>query len=406
MKGKGRPAGDPELERRLDAAFGSLRPRLGFQDQLWAQLRGRRSPLERLREWAAGLVAPAPALAAAAVLIVVVGALVVVLGHPFGGGAGGGTAFSRQAGEAALDRPVGSFGKLPVATLTPAAATPARVSQPGAPAGNAAAQAAAIPYYGPAELTWGGVVPSLQAFLPVYRYTEPLGQDADAFAAAHEARRTGSQAPLGVYSARGLTLRIKGSDRQAGREPLFIFTVSPAPGPGPTASDQAQSAAQQFLATHSLTPTWTNRVTVAVGAGGAVVSFQRYLEVPGASPAPQIDAAGQRAGLAVTLGGGQVAEAAGPLPLPLQRASYPTRSVDGLLRAALSQPAAGGSTLSSVPHVKLTNVQLVYIAVPAGSYGIFEPAFLFTGSFQSDGQTYEKRVLVVAIDDSELAPAG
>ncbi|HLQ62536.1 MAG TPA: hypothetical protein VK131_11790, partial [Candidatus Acidoferrales bacterium] len=222
-----------------------------------------------------------------------------------------------------------------------------------------------------------------------YRYTEPAAQDADAFIAAHRSR--------------GLTLRVKGSDRPAGREPLFLLTVIPVPSRGPTTPDQAQAAAQQFLATHSLTPTWSFHITVEAGSSASVVRYERFFDVPGSPGAPQIDSGGQRAGLEVSVSAGQVAEVAGPLPLQLQRASYPSRGADSLLRAALSQPAAGGSTLGAVPRVVLNRAQLVYVAVPAGGYGVYEPAFLFTGTFQFSGQAYEKRVLVVALDDSELS---
>jgi hypothetical protein len=51
--------------------------------------------------------------------------------------------------------------------------------------------------------------------------------------------------------------------------------------------------------------------------------------------------------------------------------------------------------------VQLTQAQLAYVLVPAGDHSFYEPAFLFTGSFQLNGQTMVKRVLVPAVDPSQ-----
>lgn len=86
-----------ELERRLDAAFATTRPRRGFEDELWAQLTRRRAWWRRLA-WPQPLRGPAPL---AGLALVVVAGLVVVVVAPFGAralhGTGGGTASTAAA---------------------------------------------------------------------------------------------------------------------------------------------------------------------------------------------------------------------------------------------------------------------------------------------------------------------
>src|ERR1700704_5701857 len=80
------------LQRQLDDAFQTTRPRPGFEDELWLRMQARRPVWQRFRDAAAGLIgslreAPAiPAAAVAIVLIVVVGAGIFTLSglHPGG----------------------------------------------------------------------------------------------------------------------------------------------------------------------------------------------------------------------------------------------------------------------------------------------------------------------------------
>jgi hypothetical protein len=51
----------------------------------------------------------------------------------------------------------------------------------------------------------------------------------------------------------------------------------------------------------------------------------------------------------------------------------------------------------------LTSAQLVYVLVWAGDHSFYEPAFLFSGTFNHNGTTYVKRVLVPAVDPSQLS---
>lgn len=119
-----------ELERRLDAAFATTRPRRGFEDELWAQLTRRRALWRRLA-WPHSLTRPAP-LAGLALVIVVGLALVVVA--PLGGrglhGTGGGTA-STAAGPAHPQSSAAEglrFGALPAPRAEGAAPSTAGIS--------------------------------------------------------------------------------------------------------------------------------------------------------------------------------------------------------------------------------------------------------------------------------------
>jgi hypothetical protein len=45
-------------------------------------------------------------------------------------------------------------------------------------------------------------------------------------------------------------------------------------------------------------------------------------------------------------------------------------------------------------------VQLVYALAVSGQQGFYEPAYLFSGTFEYGGHTYTKRVLVPLVDPS------
>jgi hypothetical protein len=50
--------------------------------------------------------------------------------------------------------------------------------------------------------------------------------------------------------------------------------------------------------------------------------------------------------------------------------------------------------------VQRTRAELVYVLAPAGAQSYYEPAYLFSGTFQMSGTTYVMRVLVPAIEPS------
>jgi hypothetical protein len=47
--------------------------------------------------------------------------------------------------------------------------------------------------------------------------------------------------------------------------------------------------------------------------------------------------------------------------------------------------------------VRLTSAELVYTLAWGGDHSFYEPAFLFSGTFTSNGTNYVKRVLVPAV---------
>jgi hypothetical protein len=50
--------------------------------------------------------------------------------------------------------------------------------------------------------------------------------------------------------------------------------------------------------------------------------------------------------------------------------------------------------------VDLRTVELVYALAVSNGQGFYEPAYLFSGTFSYNGQTYTKRVLVPLVDPS------
>jgi hypothetical protein len=95
------------LQRQLDDAFETTRPRVGFEDELWTRIQARRPASTRLRDAWLGLVqgirqAPAVPMGAVAVVLVValgVGVLTLSGFHLAGGGGAGGTSLSAGSGQ-------------------------------------------------------------------------------------------------------------------------------------------------------------------------------------------------------------------------------------------------------------------------------------------------------------------
>ena len=117
----------------------------------------------------------------------------------------------------------------------------------------------------------------------------------------------------------------------------------------------------------------------------------------------QVDQAGAHAGADVAVRPDRkVVRATVPLKLPLQSSAYPSRTAQGVAQDAVLVAPATSIALTPVPQVQLSHADLVYVAMQAGGYGYFEPAILFTGAFTLGGTQYEKRVLVPALDASNL----
>jgi len=126
------------LQRQLDDAFETTRPRAGFEDELWTKMQARRPAGTRLRDAWMGLIqgireVPAvPMAAVAAVLVVVLGASVLVYSGLGRGGGGASTANlnSRSGAQPASLSSPGAFGQLPSPRF---AATPKGASASGPP---------------------------------------------------------------------------------------------------------------------------------------------------------------------------------------------------------------------------------------------------------------------------------
>jgi len=393
------------LQRQLDDAFETTRPRPGFGDDLWLRMQSRRPFFSRIRDALGGLVqgireVPAVPLASvAAVLVVVIGVGIFSLSG-LGRGRGASTSSAplalNGAAGGAVPGPVGSFGRLPSPVFAPGGV------ERGAPSSQTAPEAGASAYAGPVTLTWAGQLTVTIGTAPVFRYREPSTDAADQFAsslgAALERRPAGF---LGLYTASDYTLTVRGTVQSPPQGPAYFILSAPSM-PGVTAAGaQPADIATLFLAEHSLAPQWPYTTIVDGAADQLKVHFLRQFDAPGYGLAYLVDAGGNRYGLEVDLNGDRPVLASGPLPVSIESAPYPIISGDQAVREALaSSPPPAAGTPPPVA-VQLTSAELVYTLVAAGDYSFYEPAFLFSGAFQVNGVQYEKRVLVPAVDLSQ-----
>lgn len=388
------------LQRQLDDAFETTRPRAGFEDELWTRMQAGRPAGSKLRDaWLGFLqgiraVPAVPTAAVAAVLVVIVGAGIVVmsgLGRTYTSSATSAPGGRYVSGADTAKTP-GAFGRLPTPALNkPSGAPAATAPQPSTSAGAT--------YSGPVTLTWTGKLELNVPSALVFRYHEPSTTTADQFAsslgAIAQARPAGH---LGSYNTTDFNLRVRGTLQSPAREPWFeLFPISTLPAI--EAAGGPADVAVVFLAEHSLVPSWPYTPAVLTTGDQSKVTLLRQVDVSGYGKAFFIDSSGERYGLEVTLKGNTALTAAGPLPLNLESASYPIISGDDAVRSALasSPPGAGGA---SAPTVALTEAELVYVLVVAGDHSFYEPAFLFSGKFTAEGRTYARRVLVPAVDPS------
>jgi len=379
------------LQRQLDDAFETTRPRRGYEDELWLKLQARRPFWSRLRDALAGFAGairelPAvPAATVAAVLIVAVGLGVLAVGGGLhlGGGNTYSTAVAPQAGDQSRQ------GRLPTPALHPGLVdTGVPGSSAYAPSvAGAPAQPPSNVYYGPATLTWTGTFTSRDVQAPVLTYTEPGLPAADQFAAALGASNSKQVRQvngfLGTYAGADFNVSIRGTVPELPREPYFILTPS-----APVTGD--------ILARYSLVPSWTELIV----EGSDRIIYQRAYRLPDGSFAAFVNWTGDPDGIEVDMVNGKSVQAFGQLPLPLTATSYRLISNDAAVTAAVSSAPAGTSVITPTPAVQLSSAQLVYALAVSGGQGYFEPAYLFSGSFQYNGQTYVKRVLVPLVDPS------
>lgn len=390
------------LQRQLDDAFETTRPRPGFDDELWLRMQSSRPASSRLRDALSGLVGgiravPTVPLAAAAAFLVI--ALLVGLVARFGAG-GGSTATSSFGGAARAPGQfyAGSFGKLPTPVFNGQKST--------APTGDNGQQSPIPAYSGPVQFTWSGkltlnIVPAA----PVYRYREPSPAMADQFATGLGAvLRDRPSGFLGTYTAADYTLQVRGTIGSPPSSPAyFIFaslTMPPTDAAGAGPADQANI----FLAQHSLVPQWSNTVEVDSSGDPIKVRYDRQFDVGGYGHAYLVDSNGNREGLEVDLSANRPVLAMGPLPVSLDSADYKVISGDDAVRSAVGTSSTGAAGAAPVPTVQLDKAEVVYVLASAGDYSFYEPAYLFSGTLKLKDQTLTERVLVPAVDPSQRNP--
>ena len=374
------------LQRQLDDAFETTRPRRGFEDELWLRIQARRPWWNRLRDAASAFAgsiweAPAVPLGVVAVLLIVV-VVVGVLSSALRPNVESPSSLSEGAGSR-YQGDQAYFGRLPSPQLHPGlvdhARSPAAAQGPSQPEFLGAADL----YFGPANLTWAGTFSSNTIAAPVYRYVEPSADQ--------------SKALLGpLASASGMTVSISSSAPELPREPVWTAVASGAAVP---AGSDPGVRANTFLAAHNLLPTWPDEVSVQAVGGQARVQFLRGFSLPDGGVAYLVNWNGERYGIEVDISGGRLV-ATGPLALGLDEASYRLISNEKAAQLAVSSAPASSAAIQPVPTIRLDRVELVYALAISGGQGYYEPAYLFSGSFQYSGHTFVKRVLVPLVDPS------
>jgi hypothetical protein len=235
--------------------------------------------------------------------------------------------------------------------------------------------------------------------LPVYRYRQPAAADLDSFAAQLGASRAGVAGTATIY--RSTDFRLDLLPASSSQEPRFVVSAVAFSTPGRRIPD-SRSVADAFLNAHpQLRPDWPSAVQAQPAAHGQTVLYQREFDLRGGQAA-QVDGSGSPAGLRIDVAGGSVTGAGGPLPLTLESSEYRSRPSQQAAADAVSAAPATASGPAQVPSFQLSKVSLVYMAAGSADYGYFVPAYLFTGTTTSGGQTLEKRVVVPALDPSQL----
>ena len=391
------------LQRQLDDAFASTRPRRAFEDELWSRMQARRPLGARLRDAFGSVVAgfrAAPAIplgTVAVLLVVVVGAGVLLSsGLKLGGQSG---ALSQSAPQAPDHLTLGAAGRLPTPALHPGLVDKATQAG-GTFSAQPAPSAPSNLYFGPATLRWTGQLPDeLPTEGPVYVYSEPGANLIEPFVVNLGASKQEPTAPgfLGTYSGPDLTVSVRGTVAELPREPYFVLTS--ANGAGATGSDPVDIA-MNFLSYYRIYPSWPGVTTVKQDGQLTRVVFARSFEFANTNP-NFVDWNGESSGMEVDLAGNQVRTVTGPIPVPLNSANYRLVSNTDAVRAALASSPASQQSIQPVPVVNLSHVDLVYALAVANGQGFYEPCYLFSGTFSYNGQTYTKRVLVPLVDPSQ-----
>ncbi|MDQ6713666.1 MAG: hypothetical protein M3Z28_10845 [Candidatus Dormibacteraeota bacterium] len=392
---------EEKVKAAFDAEFDRARPRPGLRGRVIANAVA--TPRVGRRGFSAWLTPPRLAIvgAAAAVLVVAgVGLRVATQGAPP-------IAKASPTPSASPSPALLAFGKLPPPGLHP---------PQGLGAGGGGAPTV-VPYFGPATMTWSGQLPKVPPSAPVYRFTVPTVADADAFAA-----RLGAtlQSPASVKEPdrtyrgpNGYQLRISFDDPVAG-EPTYRIIRQSSPSPNrPSTEAAAHAAADAELTKLGLMPAWNSTIQVSRLNPSSdqplifLVQYQRLIPLDGGAVAGEVDGNGDPSGIQVAVdSAGVVQEIIGALRQAEEPATYPLRAPSTVAEAAVTATPASSATLGPgpAPTVALTKATLVYATVSAGGVGYLEPAYLFTGTFDSGGYPYEKRVLVSALASRAIGP--
>src|SRR6266568_5717341 len=319
------------LQRQLDDAFETTRPRTGFEDELWSRMQSSRPARSRLRDALSGFlqgireVPAVPAGVVAVLLVVVIGVGTVALSG-LGRGGGGASSSTQGANLSAPDAGqlyAGNFGRVPTPVLN----------------NGAKSSTSAQPTTVPVQLTWTGKFDLAISTAPVFRYKEPSTNEADQFASALGAvLRTRPDGFLGSYQASDYTLKVRGTVQSPPSSPAyFIFaglTMEQVQAAGASQADLANI----FLAEHNLGPQWTYAVSVDQSADPVKVVYERQFEVPGYGPAYLVNSNGARYGLEVDLSNDRPVVVSGMLPMSLDGAYYNLASPAEAIQPALNPP--------------------------------------------------------------------
>lgn len=387
------------LQRQLDDAFETTRPRRGFEDELWARMQATRPATNRVRDAFAGLwagiraVPAVPAAAAASVLVVVLGFgfLTYVTTNIHGNNSSGGAALSAPNASRGGDQlAFGGFGQLPSPSF-------GATTEPMAPnAGNPKG----ANFTGPAQLVWAGPSNIAVTGAPVFRYFEPTKNTADQFASALGTVLSGRPAGfLGSYASSDYTLKVRGTVQSPPSSPAYFIFASLAMQEIAAAGAGPADIANIFLAEHSLAPQWSYTTRTDASGDPIKVTYERQFDVPGYGLAYLVDWGGATYGLEVDLSNNRPVLASGMLPMSLDGAYYNLASPAAAIQPALTPPTP--STGTPPPTIQMTKVDLVYVLVPAGDHSFFEPAYMFTGTVILNGVTYMRRLLEPAVDPSQ-----
>ena len=389
------------LQRQLDDAFATTRPRPGYEDELWLTIQQQRPATHRFRDsvaafWQSIRQAPVvPAAAVASVLVVAIGVGLFATGALGPGRLGSTTAGAPAYGEDTSGRNNSGSGQFTSQGFGPLPWP----SGAKAVSGNPPPQVVGTPpveYSGEAQLVWSGSADVSISSAPVYRYDEPDSTAADKFAGSLGARLVDrSSGNLGYYSTATYTLAIRGTVQQPPPASPAYFIASVSIPPVSVAGASPQDIAKVFLAEHNLSPDWTYTLSVDTTGDPAKVHYERVFAVPGYGDAHVVDASLSRTGLEVDISGKRPTLVVGPLPVALSSATYRIVSPAQAIGAAPSTPSG--------PTIQMTHAELVYVLVPAGDHSFYEPAYILSGTFDLGGTKMVKHVLVPAVDPAQRA---